>query len=80
MRLEPLYTVTFTTPEAWSVEVAADTGIEGRSFCWPRDAPQGASRPPTARPTSLGSGSTRRMERADHLLVVDLVCIKTGNS
>jgi hypothetical protein len=32
MRLEPLYTVTFTTPEAWSVEVDADAGIEGRSF------------------------------------------------
>ncbi len=32
MRLDPLYTVTFTTPEAWSVEVASDTGIEGRSF------------------------------------------------
>jgi hypothetical protein len=32
MRLVPLYTVTFTTPEAWSVEVAADAGIEGRSF------------------------------------------------
>src|ERR671925_15427 len=32
MRLEPLYTVTFTTPEAWSVEVAADAGVEGRSF------------------------------------------------
>jgi hypothetical protein len=32
MRLEPLYTVTFTTPEAWSVEVTADAGIEGRSF------------------------------------------------
>ncbi len=32
MRLEPLYTVTFTTPEAWSVGVAADAGIEGRSF------------------------------------------------
>ena len=32
MRLEPLYTVTFTTPEAWSVDVAADAGIEGRSF------------------------------------------------
>ena len=32
MRLKPLYTVTFTTPEAWSVEVAADDGIEGRSF------------------------------------------------
>jgi hypothetical protein len=32
MRLEPLYTVTFTTPEAWSVEVAADAGkIEGVS-------------------------------------------------
>ena len=32
MRLELLYTVSFTTPEAWSVEVAADAGIEGRSF------------------------------------------------
>ena len=32
MRLEPLYTATFTTPEAWSVEVAADAGIEGRNF------------------------------------------------
>jgi hypothetical protein len=32
MRLDPLYTVTFTTPEAWSVEVASDPGIEGRGF------------------------------------------------
>ena len=32
MRLESIYTVTFTTPEAWSVEVAGDTGVEGRSF------------------------------------------------
>ena len=32
MRLDPLYTVTFTTPEAWSVDVATDAGIEGRSF------------------------------------------------
>jgi hypothetical protein len=32
MRLEPLYTATFTTPESWSVEVAAETGIEGRGF------------------------------------------------
>jgi hypothetical protein len=32
MRLEPIYRVTFTTPEAWSVEVAGNTGIEGRSF------------------------------------------------
>jgi hypothetical protein len=32
MRLERLYTVAFTTPEAWSVEVAADAGIEGRAF------------------------------------------------
>jgi Protein of unknown function (DUF3237) len=29
VRLEPLYTVAFTTPEAWSAEVAAG---EGRSF------------------------------------------------
>ena len=32
MRLEPLYTVTFTTPEAWSVDVTSDAGIEGRNF------------------------------------------------
>ena len=32
MRLDPLYMVTFTTPEAWSVEVASDAGIEGRGF------------------------------------------------
>ncbi|HKX15550.1 MAG TPA: hypothetical protein VJN19_10185 [Propionibacteriaceae bacterium] len=32
MRLDPIYTVTFTTPEAWSVEVAGDAGVEGRSF------------------------------------------------
>jgi hypothetical protein len=32
VRLDPLYTVTFTTPEAWSVEVAADAGFEGRGF------------------------------------------------
>src|ERR671913_2209318 len=32
MRLDPLYTVTFTTPESWSVEGAADAGIEGRGF------------------------------------------------
>ncbi|MDH4111578.1 MAG: DUF3237 domain-containing protein [Actinomycetota bacterium] len=32
MRLDPIYTVTFTTPEAWSVEFGGDAGIEGRSF------------------------------------------------
>ena len=32
MRLDALYTVTFTTPEAWSVEVASVAGIEGRGF------------------------------------------------
>ena len=32
MRLEPIYAVTFTTPEAWSVEVPSDSGVEGRSF------------------------------------------------
>jgi len=29
---EPLYRVTFTTPESWSVEVEGDAGTEGRSF------------------------------------------------
>jgi len=32
VRLEPIYTVTFTTPEAWSVKTAGDGGVEGRSF------------------------------------------------
>lgn len=32
MRLEPLYRVTFTTPESWSVELGGDRGDEGRSF------------------------------------------------
>src|SRR5918911_5221327 len=32
MRLDSLYKVTFTTPEAWSVDVASDAGIEGRGF------------------------------------------------
>jgi hypothetical protein len=32
MLLERLYTVTFTTPEAWSVEITADAGTEGRGF------------------------------------------------
>src|SRR3954454_24058464 len=32
MRLEPIYTVTFRTPEAWSVELSSDAGTEGRGF------------------------------------------------
>ena len=32
MRLEPLYRATFTTPEAWSVELADPAGTEGQSF------------------------------------------------
>lgn len=32
MRLEPLYRVTFTTPESWSVELEGPTGTEGQSF------------------------------------------------
>lgn len=32
MKLEPLYRVTFTTPESWSVTRKGDTGTEGRSF------------------------------------------------
>jgi len=32
VRLEPLYRVTFTTPESWSVEFEGTTGTEGQSF------------------------------------------------
>ena len=32
MRLDPLYRVTFTTPESWSVELEGTTGTEGQSF------------------------------------------------
>jgi Protein of unknown function (DUF3237) len=32
MRLEPLYRVTFTTPEAWSVRLEGANGVEGHSF------------------------------------------------
>src|SRR5918995_6666590 len=60
MRLDPLYTVTFTTPEAWSVEVAADAGIEGRGFLLAEGrSPPGATRPASARPTSLGQADRR---------------------
>jgi len=32
VRLEPLYRVTFTTPESWSVRLDGAEGSEGRSF------------------------------------------------
>ena len=32
MQLEPLYRIRFTTPEAWSIELAAEGGTEGQSF------------------------------------------------
>lgn len=32
MRLDPLYRIQFTTPEAWSVELAGKQGTEGQSF------------------------------------------------
>ena len=32
MRLQPLYRATFTTPEAWSAELAGPAGTEGQSF------------------------------------------------
>jgi hypothetical protein len=32
MRLEPLYRVTFTTPESWSVELQGSDGREAQSF------------------------------------------------
>jgi hypothetical protein len=32
MQLEPLYRATFTTPEAWSVDLAGPSGTESQSF------------------------------------------------
>ncbi len=32
MRLEPIYRVSFSTPEAWSAELTGNAGTEGRSF------------------------------------------------
>lgn len=32
MRLEPLYRVTFATPESWSVELAGQSGTESQKF------------------------------------------------
>jgi hypothetical protein len=32
VRIEPLYRIRFTTPEAWSVELAGEHGTEGQSF------------------------------------------------
>jgi hypothetical protein len=32
VRLEPLYRATFTTPEAWGVELIGPAGTEGQSF------------------------------------------------
>ena len=32
MRLDPLYRVTFATPESWSVELAGNTGTESQKF------------------------------------------------
>lgn len=32
MRLEPLYRIHFTTPEAWSVDITSKGGTEGQSF------------------------------------------------
>jgi hypothetical protein len=49
MRLEPLYTVTFTTPESWSVEVASDAGIEGRGFLLAEGRSDGAPLGPLPR-------------------------------
>ena len=58
MRLEPLYAVTFTTPEAWSVEVVTDAGIEGRSFLLAEGRSTGrlsANRKPTFRRESCSA-------------------------
>ena len=59
MRLEPLYTATFTTPEAWSAEVAAG---EGRSFL----LAEGRS---TGRPSARYRAANFPRKRADGALV-----------
>ena len=56
MRLDPLYTVTFTTPEAWSVEVASDAGIEGRGFLLAEGRSAGRLSARYRAATSPGSG------------------------
>jgi hypothetical protein len=62
MRLEPLYTVTFTTPEAWSVEVGADAGTEGRAFL----LAEGRS---TGRPSARYRAANFPRKRTDGALV-----------
>jgi hypothetical protein len=62
MRFEPLYMVTFTTPEAWSVEVVADASIEGRSFLL-------AEGPSTGRLSARYRAANFPRKRADAALV-----------
>src|SRR3712207_643532 len=62
MRLESLHRVTFTTPEAWSVEVAADAGIEGRGFLL-------AEGRPVERPSARYRTANFPRKRADGTLV-----------
>ena len=58
MKLEPLYRVTFTTPESWSVTREGSDGTEGRSFLIAEGGPRAASRRGTAVRTSPDAVST----------------------
>jgi hypothetical protein len=60
MRLEPIYMVNFTTPEAWSVEVAGDAGIESRSFLLAEGRSTGRLSARYRAANFLGSGRTVR--------------------
>jgi hypothetical protein len=62
MRLEPIYTVTFVTPEAWSVEGSSDAGTEGRSFLL-------AEGRPAERPSARYRAANFPRKRTDGALV-----------
>ncbi|MCI0635263.1 MAG: hypothetical protein L0206_15330 [Actinobacteria bacterium] len=60
MRLEPLYRATWTTPEAYHVDLTGDAGSEGRSFFIAEGRTEGASRPGSEPRTIRAVVSTER--------------------
>jgi hypothetical protein len=58
MRLEPLYRATFTTPEAWSVELAGPAGTERQSFPIAEGRCEGRLSGASAARTTRGGGPT----------------------
>src|SRR6266702_2095392 len=64
MHLEPLYRARFTTPEAWSVELAGPAGTEGQSFLIAEGRCQG-------RLSGRLRGANYPRQRTDNALVPD---------